>query len=151
METIWTSEEKAQLDAVLDQLIPPNRERDIPGAGETGVAGYFSEIATKDASFAAQVRMLLTRASGLAGGVTPGNVRQMEARAPDAFRALLTETYKGYYSRPDMRAKVGVGAHPVHPNGYAVQPEDQALLEALTAPVRARGPIFRDPTGEVTV
>ena len=48
------------------------------------------------------------------GKVTPDLVRKLEAQSPAAFQMLLTETYKGYYSRPDIRVKFGVGAHPVH-------------------------------------
>jgi hypothetical protein len=140
----WTQSDRITLDAILDQLIPSNPERGIPSAGAVGVATYLSSVAARDEDFAMQVRALLTRTASLAGDIPPTAVRQLETDLPEAFRALLTETYKGYYSRPDMRAKVGVGEHPVHPRGYAVSAEPPELLESLTAPVRARGPNFRD-------
>ena len=71
-------------------------------------------------------------------------LNKLEAQSPAAFQMLLTETYKGYYSRPDIRVKFGVGAHPVHPDGYAVEHETPEFLAELTAPVLARGRIFRD-------
>ncbi|MBX3582823.1 MAG: hypothetical protein KF810_13090 [Rhizobiaceae bacterium] len=150
METIWTHEDNTQLEAILDLLIPANIERGIPGAGEARVASYLSVVASRNAKFAGQVRTLLASVSGTIHDITPEKMHQLETTVPDAFRALLTETYKGYYSRPDMRAHVGVGIHPVHPNGYAVLPEDPALLDELTAPVRARGTVFRDPTAKET-
>jgi hypothetical protein len=141
----WTPSDRITLDAILDQLIPANPDRGIPSAGAVGVAAYLSGVAARNDDFAMQVRALLTRTAPLAGDIPPTVVRQLETDMPEAFRALLTEAYKGYYSRPDIRAKVGVGAHPVHPKGYAVAPEPPELLESLTAPVRARGPNFRDP------
>jgi len=52
----------------------------------------------------------------------------------------------GYYSRADMRAKLGLANHAVHPTGYRVDGEGQELLDFLTAPVRNRGKVFLDPT-----
>ena len=59
----------------------------------------------------------------------------------------IRDRYKGYYSRPDIREKLGLSAHAVHPKGYDVKKESEELLDALTEPVRQRGPIFLDPTG----
>lgn len=144
----WTKAQTNLLNAILDQLIPSNPEKYIPGAGELGVSDFLAECAAKNESFRDSVDTLLRRANELAGEVTPAFVRQLETELPAAFTALLTETYKGYYSRPDMRAKVGVGAHPVHPEGYDVARETPQLMDELTASVRMRGPIFRDQTGE---
>lgn len=135
------------LDAILDVLIPANRDRGIPAAGELGVAAFVTEAAARNPALNRALVTLLTHAGELADGITPHTVRQLESEWPEAFNLVLTETYKGYYSRPDMRAKVGVGSHPVHPAGYEVVSESAALLSELTAPVRARGPVFRDPTG----
>ncbi|WP_299077672.1 hypothetical protein [uncultured Ruegeria sp.] len=139
---------QSPLDAILDVLIPANRDRGIPAAGELGVAAFVTEAAARKPALNSALVTLLTRAGELADGITPHTVRQLESELPEAFRLLLRETYKGYYSRPDMRAKVGVGSHPAHPAGYEVPSESPALLNELTAPVRARGPVFRDPTGD---
>lgn len=140
----WSDDETHLLTTILDVLIPPNRDRGIPGAGELGVAAFVAEAAVNDARVQNAVSILLRKATG-SGSVTPELVRTLEAAEPTAFFALLIETYKGYYSRPDMRQKVGVGAHPVHPRGYDVPRESDALLASLTAPVRERGRIYRDP------
>ena len=144
---MWSADERNLLTAILDVLIPPNAARAIPGGGALGVADFLGAVAKQDAQFRTQITALLNMAQAATDGVSAELVRQLEAEHPDAFTALLTETYKGYYSRPDMRAKFGVGAHPVHPLGYDVPPESPELMETLTAPVRARGRIFRDPTG----
>ncbi len=140
----------SSLDAILDVLIPANRDRGIPAAGELGVAAFVTEAAARNPALNSALVALLSRVGELADGVTPHTVRQLETELPEAFRLLLVETYKGYYSRPDMRAKLGVGSHPVHPAGYEVASESPELLNELTAPVRARGPVFRDPTGGQT-
>lgn len=148
---IWSDVETARLDAILDELIPANPKRDIPAAGAAGVAHFLSDKAQADAGFHATVSSLLRLAADMADmadKVTTDLVRQLEAQAPDDFQMLLTETYKGYYSRPDMRVKFGVGAHPVHPQGYDVERESAEILAELTAPVVARGPVFRDLPGD---
>jgi len=147
---MWSSSDSAILIAILNELIPANPDRKIPGAGEIGVADFIAKSAYNDQTLEQNVTFLLRKAQTLPSGVTTAFVRQMQADHPDAFGALLTETYKGYYSRPDMRAKVGVGAHPVHPMGYEVSPESPEIMEELVGPVRARGPVFRDPTGGQT-
>ena len=138
-------EERRLLDSILNQLVPGSRERNIPGAGEIGVADYLASVAARRPEFDAALRRLLSRMSGLAGCIDTGAVRQLERAMPKEFAELLTETYKGYYSRPDMRAKVGVGAHPVHPSGYEVAQESAEFMDSLIEPVRARGPFYRDP------
>lgn len=147
MTEIWTEGERALLDAILDQLIPANRDRDIPAAGELGVAGFLAREAGGNVELSGAITALLAKAEKSAGDMSPSAVRQLEADLPREFQKLLVATYKGYYSRPDMRALVGVGAHPIHPRGYDVPPEPPEVMDALTAPVRARGPFYRDPTG----
>ena len=89
-------------------------------------------------------------AQAKADKVSPTFVRQLQDSKPSEFESLLTETYKSYYSRPDIREKLGLSAHAVHPTGYDVTKESAELLDALTDPVRPSGPIFFDPTGGTT-
>ncbi len=147
---MWSNTENSVLSAILNELIPDNPDKGIPGAGDIGLCDFIAASAADDDMFGQQVFSLLRLAQTSADGVTTDLVRRLEEALPEAFAALLTETYKGYYSRPDMRAKVGVGAHPVHPLGYEVPSETPELINELTAPVRARGPVFRNPTGGMT-
>ena len=133
------------LDVLLDRLVPPNPGRGVPGAGELGVAELLIARASEDGDFGSGLRALLERTSGLAEGLPPEAVRRLEAEMPGAFGRVLVETYKGYYGRPDMRAKMGAGSEPAHPGGHDVAPESAETIEALVAPVRARGPVWRDP------
>ena len=47
----------------------------------------------------------------------------------------------------DLVVKFGLSKKPVHPSGYLVVSESNDYLAQITDTVRARGPIYRDPTG----
>lgn len=134
---------RALLDGILDQLIPANPERRIPGAGAAGVGDFIERNRVNDSEVAACIDRLLGHSRCLQGSVTTEAIRQLEADLPEAFETLLKLTYMGYYSRPELRQLVGVASWPVHPRGYDVQREDNALLDDLTEPVRKRGPVYR--------
>ena len=42
---MWLENEKNILNDILDQLIPSNPERNIPSAGQLGIASFIFEIA----------------------------------------------------------------------------------------------------------
>ena len=145
---MWTQTQRTLLDAILDELVPPSNDGTIPGAGALGVADF---LPTADAYAPNPVET--TQAVMMALGDSfvelkrPEKVAALhliETQQPDAFATLVRLTYMGYYSRPDTRPLFGVGAHPVHPQGYPVPREDEALMDELTAPVRARGKVYRD-------
>ncbi len=138
-----SEESRALMDDILDQLIPANPERGILAAGAAGVGEFIERNRANDREVAACIDDLLGHSQPLQGCVTPEAIRQLEVELPEAFETLLKLTYMGYYSRPENRQSVGVGSWPVHPKGYDVQREDKALLSALTEPVRARGPVYR--------
>jgi len=136
---------RAILDALLDQLIPANPAKGIPAAGDFGSGRFILEQAVKDEELDAALAVLLKRAGELASaGINPSVARQLEAELPEEFSKLLVLTYMAYYSRPEIRALFGVGEHPVHPKGYDVNRETPELMDTLTAPVRARGKVYRD-------
>ncbi|ASJ75811.1 hypothetical protein [Granulosicoccus antarcticus] len=135
--------QRAQLDAILDQLIPANPERAIPAAGAAGVGDFIENQRADNVSIATAVDEVLSFALLLDAEMTPDRVSELELTRPESFQLLLRLTYMGYYSRPENRAHVGVAAHPVHPKGYEVARESQELLDELTLPVRARGSVYR--------
>ncbi len=145
-DTVISTERRRVLDSILDLLVPCNRERGIPGAGEAGVVDYLTRVAARNPVFNTALGRLLAQVPGPAEGMNAASIRRLEHTLPREFALLLTETYKGYYSRPDLRAKFGVGAHAVHPSGYEVARESAGFMDGLTEPVRTRGPFYRDPT-----
>ncbi len=133
----------AVIDALLDQIIPASADGKVPGAGQLGVAGFVLRTAGDDPA----LHQMLDRAQALTEAGNPLDaalVQRLEADFPQAFTTLQRLTYMGYYSRADVRPLFGLSALPVHPKGYDVPEESPELLEALTAPVKARGGIFRD-------
>ena len=145
---MWTQAQRTLLDAILDELVPPKEDGTIPGAGALGVADF---LPIADAYAPNPVETTLTVMMALGDSFVemprPAKVaalRLVETQQPDSFETLVRLTYMGYYSRPDTRPLFGVGAHPIHPQGYPVERESVARMDDLTAPVRARGKVYRD-------
>jgi hypothetical protein len=131
------------LNALLDVVIPASANGSIPAAGVLGCADYVWSQAAGDPTLTA---LLAKAQAALNAGqlVDVQFVQHLEAASPKAFATFLRFAYMGYYSRPDVRAAFGLSAAPVHPQGYTVAPEPEALLASLVAPVKARGGIFRE-------
>lgn len=149
MNTQWLQPYRQLLDDILDQLIPANAAKSIPSAGSFGVGDFIVARATDDRAFSDALRELLSLAEEIGGDVNPELVGQLESRCDESFRVLLSSTYMGYYSRPEIRSLLGLSAEPVHPKGYDVPIEPIDMIEKLTAPVTQRGSIYRDPGKEL--
>ena len=145
---MWSENEKNILNKILDQLIPENSKRNIPSAGQLGIASFIFDVANKNHNLKDDVVFILDWTFAKADKISPCLVRKLEKENPKAFGSLLTETYKGYYSRSDIRYKLGLSEKPVHPSGYLVISESNDYLAQITDTVRARGPTYRDPTGD---
>ena len=143
---MFTPGEKKILNKILDQLIPANEQKKIPGAGRLDVGAFIIERMAKNLALKNKITKIVFIAQSKTDKISPGFVRHLEKNYSDEFSSLLTETYMGYYSRADMREKLGLANHAVHPTGYPVDGEGQELLDTLTAPVRNRGKVFLDPT-----
>ena len=145
---MWSEIEKKILTEILDELIPANPAKKIPSAGQLGVASFIFEVASKTPKLQDDIKLVLEFVISKADKVSPYLVREMERLHPRAFGSLLTETYKGYYRRPDIRKKLDLSEKPVHPFGYEVKSESDEFLKELTETVRARGTVYRDPRGD---
>ena len=144
---MWSEKEKKILSEILDELIPANPDKKIPSAGQLGVVSFIFEVASKTPKLQDDIKLVLTWVISKADKISPYLVREIEIIHPKAFGSLITETYKGYYSRPDIRKKLYLSEKPVHPFGYEVKSESNEYLKELTENVRARGTVYRDPTG----
>ena len=148
---MWTDGERALLTLILDELIPSSADGRVPGAGALGVADGLLTVAPREpdprSAISAVLADVAARSGDFAALDRPARVvvlRAAEAALGAEFARLVRLAYMGYYSQPETRPLFGVGAHPVHPTGYAVAPESAETLDQLTAPVRARGPLYRD-------
>ena len=144
---MWSEKEKKILSEILDELIPANPDKKIPSAGQLGVASFIFEVASKTPKLQDDIKLVLKWVISKADKISPYLVREIELIHPKAFGSLITETYKGYYSRSDIRKKLDLSEKPVHPFGYEVKSESNEYLKELTENVRARGTVYRDPTG----
>lgn len=137
--------DRAFLDQILDLLIPANPSRRIPAAGTLGVAEFVNRSAGQNPVQADCLSRFLEGAKGIGGVPSVDMLQMLEQSDPVAFQTVLRLVYMGYCSRSDIRQCLGIAPWPVHPAGYDVPSEPPSLLDGLTTPVRARGPIFRDP------
>ena len=103
---MWSEKEKKILSEILDELIPANPDKKIPSAGQLGVVSFIFEVASKTPKLQDDIKLVLEFVISKADKVSPYLVREMERLHPRAFGSLLTETYKGYYSRSDIRKKL---------------------------------------------
>jgi hypothetical protein len=65
----------------------------------------------------------------------------VQAAHPEPFAALVASVLILYYEHPAVLAAFGWSTEPPQPDGHALPPFDEALL----APVKARGRLWRDP------
>ena len=145
-----TQEDNTLFLSVLDEIIPADGARRMPSAGVKAVAeGVLSATAYSHNPLQTVTHLLeALKASTAAFTAQPPSARvaalkALEAAHPAEFNELVRLTYMAYYSRPEIRPLLGVGAHPVHPEGYGVERESEDLMSELTAPVRARGIAYR--------
>lgn len=145
-----TAETQTLLLKVLDEIIPAGGARRMPSAGVKAVAdGVLTATAYSNRSPGAVIRLLEAISlkspdfQNLSSDLRVDVLKEVEAAYPADFTELVRLTYTAYYSRADIRPMLGVGAHPVHPDGYPVEPESDALIDELTTPVRARGTAYR--------
>lgn len=143
--------DRARLDQILDALIPANTARTLPSAGSLGLAGFILSATPYAPDPRAAVTAVLTCLAttapefpALENAQRIAALKSVEAAVPDAFATLVRLTYMGYYSRPDTRPFFGLKSEAVHPKGYNVPPETPEFMQKITAPVRARGQIYRE-------
>lgn len=151
----WTEAEDRLLTGLLDEIVPASADGRIPAAGALGVAEFLARRAADDPALATLLCTALARATALAeargaqhfetldAGARVAVVRALEREVPEAFTALLRQTYMGYYSRADIRPHFGVSDRPTQPEGYELPEDDPDELAAMLAPVRGRGHRYR--------
>ena len=139
---------RGRLVALLDTLLPGDGV-DWPAAGAHGLASRTEALAGEapggDAALAAVLEALPTGFPGMGQDAREVALAEIEATAPSQFAATVTAAYSAYYTDPRIRDVIerltGYENRPPQPDGYALEPFDESLLDA----VRAGGPIWRDP------
>ena len=146
-----SEEQHRTLNHVLDELIPPDSERQRPGAGQLGIAGYVDAALDTMPPVKEMIVDSLAALDEIAG-------RQGAGRFSDLPRAervalldqlaagdrgfppvLVLHAYAGYYQHPQVLEALGIEPRPPHPAGYTTVDGDLTLLD----PVRRRPRMYR--------
>jgi len=151
-EAAGSDEARAALAALLDELVPPRPEADLPGAGGLGLAGEIERALREKPELRAVVAPgletldALVRARGadtlavLAPEERRAVLADLAARAPALLPTLAFVTYIAYYQDPRVLVALGREPRPPFPKGYELPPFDESLL----AKVRQRAPFYRE-------
>jgi hypothetical protein len=147
-----SADELRCLAALLDVLIPPRQDGDLPGAGQLGIAKHLQSELDDDPGFLAAMRSGLAALEDRArtAGAThfaaldaPARVEALQAVAgaqPGFLPGVLFHTYVGYYRDDRVLRALGLEARPPFPEGYALEPGDLDRLDA----VRRRPRMWRE-------
>ncbi len=142
-------EQQRALACVLDEIIPPNPDGRLPGAGAIGLGDTLAarpelwpliEAGIQAIDAIAQQRGATTFAE-LPRADRRGVLDESVATAPVFLPTLIAQTFVGYYQDAAVREALGLDAGAPFPKGYAVAPTDFSILD----PVRRRGAFFREP------
>lgn len=143
--------QQLELAALLDELVPPRAEVDLPGAGGLGLALAVARSAAQKPDLASVLADALVRLAGIVrdGGAASladlgaegrrAALEDLGARSPGSLPALCFLTYAAYYRDPRVLEALGHPPRPPYPLGYEVPPTDFSLLD----PVRRRAPMDR--------
>jgi hypothetical protein len=135
-----------RLIALLDTLLPGDGA-DWPAAGAHGLAVRTATLAD-DMPGGAEAMAGVLDALPQSFADLPQLRREeflseIEVQDVARFDAVVTAAYNAYYTDPAIRDIVertsGYPNRPPQPEGYALDPFDESLLDA----VKARGPIWR--------
>jgi hypothetical protein len=144
-----TSMQRANLDLVLNLIIPPSADGRMPGGSEVGVPDYLAAEAPAVLpvlrreldEIEQQSRERFARGfAELEGDERKSLVDALRVRDASFMSGLVHELLACYYQHDRVLEGLGLEARPPFPKGYQVVQGDLALL----APVRARGKVYRD-------
>jgi hypothetical protein len=150
-DSILSKEQRRALNEVLDELIPPNPDRKLPGAGEIDLATAVDKALARNPGMQPVIEQGLATVAeivgahdldGFAAAAAPQRgsmMRELEAKDAGFIMTLMFVAYAAYYQHERVLACLGLEARAPHPRGYDMRPHDLTLLE----PVRRRGRIFR--------
>ena len=148
----FTAEQEDMVRTLLDEIIPPSADGRLPGAGGLDLTGHIARTVRQTPMLAPVVEYGLSAIAELAGTRSPGGWAGLSRAERSALfaefaagdqlfmPALLFLAYSGYYQHPRVVEALGLEARPPHPKGYAMEPFDTTLLDA----VGRRGKIYRD-------
>ncbi len=134
--------QRRHLALVLDQIIPPDSARGMPGGGEAGLVDFVEGVLQSEPAQRLGIEPGLAAFGELLEktGSAEAAYEEVQAEQPGFIPTLVFHAYAGYYQNPRVLEAIGMEARPPHPQGYEMEPFDPTLLEK----VRERGKIYRD-------
>jgi len=147
-----SAEQENMVRALLDEVIPPSRDGRLPGAGGLGLVEHVARTVRQTPMLRPVVEYGLTAIAEQAASRHPDGWGALSRdqrsellltfAAGDQFflPAFLFLAYSGYYQHARVVEALGLEARAPHPEGYAMEPFDLTLLDA----VRRRGKMYRD-------
>ena len=146
---VFTEAQRELLTAALNRIIP--REGALPGAGELRLSEVLERVLGQDVRLRrlfndglAHIEIVAERRHGkefsqLSGTAMDATLQEVEASLPHFFEALVRQTYRAYYSHPQIAPLVGYS--PAAPPTKDYQPE--LLDEKLVELQRQRAPFWK--------
>jgi hypothetical protein len=139
------------LRCIVAMIIPASQTYQLPGADD---AHILADIAASLGRDRERVLQALNLFESMASEVQPGAwldelpaavretvVGRFRAAQPALATVLADVTVRCYYRDDRVMRAIGMQARAPFPEGFALEQGDWSLLD----PVRARGPIWRDP------
>ncbi|HAX96047.1 MAG TPA: hypothetical protein DCY35_05935 [Prolixibacteraceae bacterium] len=140
-------ENRRTLFALVNMIIPPSKDRKMPGAADIGFVDYvYSEkallwIQEGLSEITELSHIQYEREFSILSG--PEQMRIIDGLRRRKFRFfsnLLAQVVSFYYQNDRVLALIGLESRPPFPQGYQLEEGDLTLLE----PVYNRGKIYRD-------
>ena len=143
-----TASHRRSLLAVLGCMIPASEAFEVPGADDPLIV---ADLLNSLKAQAAALISALDRLDALCGQTFHTLAADAQSQVLDDFRRadmkhfalLVTLCVQCYYRDDRVMRSLGMEARAPFPKGFEVSAGDYGLLD----PVRARGPIWRDPAG----
>jgi|TARA_B100000902_G_scaffold362634_1_gene381040 hypothetical protein len=148
-DSFLTKEQSCNLKLLLNMIIPPNKEKGMPGAGELGFVHYVREFASDQIEAIKSELDMLGQESQDQYNSTFADLSQNEReflvdlqRKKNAqfAQSIVVQTMACYYQDDKVMIALGIEARPPFPKGNEVTSGDLSLLN----PVRERKQIYRD-------
>ena len=133
------------IDALLNLVIPPRVDGNLPGAGTLGLAPAVAAALRADkllgplvevGAEAVRAAALSEHPEGLPAMTPQGGTELLKAQLsahPVLIMGILRHLCPAYYQQPQVLEAIGDQPRPPFPDGYDVEPTDAELLEKLRA------------------
>jgi len=139
------------LACIVQMIIPASQTAQLPGADDPRILADIAASLGRDRERVLQALACLEAMAGeqqpgvlfdeLPGQIRDGIVTQFRAEQPALATVLADATVRCYYRDDRVMRAIGMQPRAPFPEGFALEQGDWSLLE----PVRARGPIWRNP------